>query len=120
MNISGIDSGADVAIQPDGKILITGNPQSVVGKANFEAARLTRNGSLDTTFGTNGIAFQPPDNVFTEPLVHSIAFQSDGKILVAGEVFPSQGNFSMFQLVRYKSNGSLDGLELLKWAHMTT
>jgi uncharacterized delta-60 repeat protein len=110
VNVSGIDSGADVAIQPDGKILVAGNPKSVVGKTNFEVARLNSNGSLDTTFGTNGIASQPPSDVFAEPFVHSIALQSDGKILVAGEVFPSQGNFSMFQLVRYNSDGSLDSI----------
>src|SRR5215510_9526870 len=42
----------DVAIQPDGKIVIAGrNPD---GEAYGELVRLNSDGSADTTFGTNG------------------------------------------------------------------
>ena len=53
---SGINQGKGVVIQTDGKILVAGNPN--VGRLNsdFWVARLNSNGSLDTSFGTNGIA----------------------------------------------------------------
>lgn len=57
----------------------------------------------DTTFGFGGIAY---DNV-TGHIPHSVAIQSDGKILVAGYRTLSLGGNQIF-LRRYNANGSLD------------
>ena len=106
---SGINQGKDVVIQPDGKILVTGNPTNT--RVEFGVARFNSNGSLDTSFGTNGIAshsIYPSDNL--DPgNVRFVALQSDGKILVAGEQRLVCCNVStLFQVIRYNSDGSED------------
>ena len=58
-------------------------------------------GSLDPTFGNNGIA------TTANTVANSAALQSDGKIVVAGSVANAQ-NFQQGGLLRYTSNGVLD------------
>src|SRR5215469_7269179 len=84
-----------VALQSDGKILVGGEvtPSCTVGSI----LRLNTNGSVDTTFGTNG--FVTISGLFpTGPVV----LQPDGKILVAGKEDLSG------LLARLDSNGQLD------------
>ncbi|MFZ1043449.1 MAG: hypothetical protein WCA79_15275 [Anaerolineales bacterium] len=109
VTISGINQGKGVVIQTDGKILVTGNPTN--SRVEFGVARLNSNGSLDTSFGTNGIASHSidPNSNFDPGNVRFVALQSDGKILVAGEEILVCCNVStLFQVIRYNSNGSLD------------
>src|SRR5215467_4643215 len=58
-------------------------------------------GSLDPTFGTNGIV------TTANTVADAAALQSDGKIVVAGSIANSQ-NFQQGGLLRYTSNGVLD------------
>jgi uncharacterized delta-60 repeat protein len=89
------------ALQPDGKILVTG--AGLIG-------RYTSEGQLDTTFGTGGIA------PLTDVLATAIALQSDGKILVVtGSGAPTELFSSPYlpipqasAIARYNTNGSLD------------
>jgi uncharacterized delta-60 repeat protein len=83
-----------VLIQPDGKILTSeSNSQPVVIRRNTD-------GSLDTSFGTNGIASYP----FTGfGFFHSITRQNDGKILLS-----HVNALSTIQIVRFNTNGTLD------------
>ena len=57
-NINGGNSEDDeansVAIQSDGKIVVAGSSLSASGDIAFALARYKTNGSLDSTFGTNG------------------------------------------------------------------
>lgn len=93
--------GADVvglAIQTDGKILASANGTI---RGGFELGRFNKDGSVDTTFGTNGFANAPPVN-----FAGALALQADGKILVLGSVanaFTSGG-----ALVRFDSTGVVD------------
>lgn len=67
-----------VVVQPDGKILIAGYFTTILGVTRNNIARLNPDGTLDQIFDPNvggpGL-----------PFVKSIALQSDGKILVAGQ-----------------------------------
>jgi uncharacterized delta-60 repeat protein len=63
-------------------------------------------GSLDPTFGTGGIV-TTSFNGFDDAIANVTAIQSDGKILVAGQV-PSSQNLGQVGLARYNTNGSLD------------
>jgi uncharacterized delta-60 repeat protein len=63
-------------VQPDGKILIGGNFNRVLGVARNNMARLNADGTLDTAFNPN-----------VSGSVHAIALQADGKILIGGEFF---------------------------------
>ncbi len=96
-------SGAYVSIQSDGKIVLAGSASNGLNDA-FVLVRYTPNGSLDTTFGTNGkvmIDFGGSNNAY------SSAIQPDGKIVIAGKGGNGSNN-SDFALARYKSDGSLD------------
>src|SRR2546427_11864816 len=51
----GRSSGANaIALQADGKILVTGDALTAQGPGDISVARYNSDGSLDTTFGTGG------------------------------------------------------------------
>ena len=95
----GDDIAFSVALQSDGKILVTGGSLN-----NFALIRYNSDGSLDTTFNGTGIVNTPigPAN----DTGWKVAVQSDLKIVVAGESF--NGSNTDFAVVRYNTNGSLD------------
>ncbi len=91
-----------VAIQPDGKIVAAGHAN--ISSANrFALARYLPSGTLDASFGTNGIVTTP---FFTgEAYAAAIAVLPGGKILVAGLAGDSVTDFA---LARYTAAGVLD------------
>jgi uncharacterized delta-60 repeat protein len=99
-NFGGIDQAFAAAIQPDGKIIAVGL-SNVSGNNDFALARYNANGSLDTTFGTNGTV---TTNVGGSDQANAVAIQPDGKIIAAG----SANTNTAFALARYNTNGSLD------------
>ena len=98
-----------IAIQADGKILAAGYSQSIItlNVMLFTLMRYNTNGSLDPTFGTDGIVTTSIGEYGSR--ANGIAIQTDGKIVLAGESQTS-GNFSpsVFALTRYNTNGSID------------
>ncbi len=79
-----------LAIQSDGKIIITGSTILI---------RYEENGTLDVDFGDNGIVEMDIES-------NAIAIQEDDAILVAGN--KDNGSDNDFALVRYEPDGSLD------------
>jgi uncharacterized delta-60 repeat protein len=104
MDFGGEDYASSVAIQSDGKIVVAGSSQKTLNSPyDFALARYTSNGILDTTFGSNG---KVTTDFGSYDTASSVAIQSDGKIVVAGESLRSpQYDFA---LARYDSDGSLD------------
>ena len=51
------DYAQDVAIQPDGKIVVSGSSTDAGNDNNVSLARYNADGSLDTGFGTGGKVF---------------------------------------------------------------
>ncbi len=92
---SDVASANAVTIQPDGKIVVGGGVPNQSGFPIPAVARYNTNGSLDTSFGTSGVATIPSIEDVTPT---AITLQSDGKIVAAGENF----------VVRYLSTGVLD------------
>ncbi len=90
-----------VAIQSDGKIVVGGYATDSNFTNQFTVARYNTNGSLDTSFGNNGVTITTTGLIST---INSVAIQSDGKILASGFT----GNNPQMLLVRYNSNGSID------------
>ena len=102
-----------VALQPNGKVVLAGTVADFSNgfTADFGLARLNTNGSLDTTFGGDGLV----TTSFADPLrVESVAGVAlepgTGAIVVAGTVQdPSNGFTEEFALARYNArDGSLD------------
>lgn len=98
------NSGAAVALQPDGKIVVAGSTSKGAGYADFAVARLQPNGSLDSSFGVGGRVVL--DITGGEDICRAVALQPDGKIVVAGSSPGASG--SDFSIARLLPNGSLD------------
>ncbi len=99
------DVARAVALQADGKIVLAGYANNASGSSNdFALVRYNSNGSPDATFGNGGKVTPLLDTV---DKAHALALQADGKIVVAGESYPSP-NGTNFLLMRYDINGSLD------------
>lgn len=87
-----------VVIQPDGKIIAAGFASN-----KFALARYNANGSLDSTFDTDGKVITAISNSVDQAF--AVVLQLDGKIVAAG--FTS-GTTQGFALARYNTDGSLD------------
>jgi uncharacterized delta-60 repeat protein len=66
------------ALQPDGRVVLTGVALSPLGATSVATVRLLRNGGFDPSFGSKGIAMQPGAGV------NAVALQGDGRIVIAG------------------------------------
>ncbi len=71
---------------------------------DFAVARYNTNGSLDTSFDTDGKLNTPFGS--TTDTANAVAIQPDGKIIVAGSTY--NGTNDDFALARYNVDGSLD------------
>src|SRR5215468_3450092 len=100
----GSSAGAgNVAIQPDGKLVVAGTI-SQNGRTDFAVSRYNTDGTLDAGFGVGG---KVTTDFFDGYDVGSgVVIQADGKIVVGGTV--GTNPFADFGLARYNSNGTLD------------
>jgi uncharacterized delta-60 repeat protein len=100
---SNINRGTNIAIQADGKMVVSGT-SSNVGVNLTVVVRLNPDGSFDPTFGPygNGIL----DIYDNAVLSHKLAIRPDGKILLAGNYIDGPETVSMFYLLN--SDGSPD------------
>lgn len=89
----------NVAVQPDGKVLVTGGGGE---EAVFSVARLLPNGLPDPEWGLTGIVTTP---LGVPALSTAVAVQPDGKVVAVGVAGSPNGDFA---IVRYLPNGSLD------------
>jgi len=85
------------AIQSDGKIVAGGYFENE-NKSNIALVRYNTNGSLDNTFGTNGIVTTTTG--ISSDHAFSIAIQSDKKIVAAGFSY-TDIDYSVFTIARY-------------------
>lgn len=98
--------GNAVAIQSNGRILVGGNADST-----GTIVRYMPDGSLDASFGTNGVVvFAPPvgpgELEFT---ITEIAVLSNGKILAAGRAtYYLTSPLQQIYVARFNSNGTVD------------
>ncbi|MGE0635281.1 MAG: T9SS type A sorting domain-containing protein [Bacteroidia bacterium] len=93
-----------VAIQSDGKIVVTGGIYNV-NNFDVRVVRYNADGSLDNTFDTDGLVRTAVTANYND-YANDVEIQSDGKIVVAG--FANSGLEANFMLLRYNSDGSLD------------
>ena len=103
-SVGGLDRINRVFVQPDGKILAGGHG-SVNSTLNFVLLRYNADGSLDTTFDTDGIATLL---IKASSAAYDIAVQPNGKIIAAGVSSTGTTASVNFALARFNTNGSLD------------
>ena len=87
-----------VALTPGSQIVIGGGFTSFNGTQRNGVARLNINGSLDTTFNPG---------LGADGVVHAVAAQSDGKVLLGGNFTHINGTVRNY-LARLNADGSLD------------
>ena len=92
---------AALALTPVGKIVVVGTSSALI-HPKFALARYNSDGSLDSSFGTNGIVV----NTIRTDANHAraVVLQPDNKIVIAGDDSPAQ----KFALFRYNPDGSPD------------
>lgn len=89
---------ADIAVQPDGKIIAVGGFIEYGGATRDRVVRMNADGSLDESFDP-GVG---PDST-----VVSVALQSDGKIVIGGAFSQLNGN-DIRGVARLNANGTSD------------
>jgi uncharacterized delta-60 repeat protein len=100
-----------MALRPDGRILVAGNLSRPDVGLDFLFVQFRSNGTLDTSFGTNG-PFPNLSGAITVDLgghdsVSALAIQSDGRVVAAGSLWLSSTD-QRFALARLTANGVLD------------
>jgi uncharacterized delta-60 repeat protein len=100
---NGNDCGRLLAIQPDGKIVLTGYTHN---GENYDVLlmRLNADGTLDTGFGTNGVSSY--NNGDRNDYGRGLTLQSDGKIVMTAR--STGGGTSIAMMMRYGTDGRLD------------
>jgi uncharacterized delta-60 repeat protein len=111
------EAGADVAIQPDGKIVVAGYADDGVvwdspTWGEFALARYNPDGSRDASFGADGVV----SDAFgaSQVRANAVAIQDDGKIVVGGHArfgYPGSGlhwDYFDFAVARYHPDGTRD------------
>ena len=95
--------GEDVAVLPDRKLLVAGvtwATETDYASYDFALVRYNPDGSLDTSFGSNG---KVTTDFGAAEIGYAVAVQPDGKIVVGGASIPGALAFA-----RYNPDGSLD------------
>lgn len=96
--LSGIYVITDIITQPDDKILISGDFKAVPGSKSNGIIRLEKDGNIDTTFESLGIA---------NGIITDLDVDSQNRILVAGN-FDSFNNHRVNKICRIYNTGQLD------------
>lgn len=100
------DDFEDVVLQSDGKMVAVGTVYSG-GNQDILIVRYDSSGTIDTTFGTNGVTSV---NIASgsNDYANGVALQSDGKILVAAYTINSGNTERNFIVLRLTTGGALD------------
>lgn len=87
-----------MVLLPDGKIMIAGDITTYNGTTRNRVARITANGSLDTSFDPG----PGPDLI-----VLAMAAQADGKVIIGGS-FTTVSGTALSRIARLNANGTVD------------
>ncbi|MDP4015142.1 MAG: hypothetical protein U0990_02945 [Candidatus Nanopelagicales bacterium] len=93
-------AGSSVAVQTDGKIIVTGSFTKAGGTSAPRIARFNTDGTPDTSFNAS-------TNGGLNKAGHSVAVQTDGKIIVTGS-FTKAGGTSAPRIARFNADGTPD------------
>lgn len=103
INVTGSGSIRAMALQSDGKIIAAGYSYFSL-QESFILARYNTDGTLDESFGLDGIAMTDVSVDFDK--INAVAIQSDGKIVAAGYTETATGKD--MAIVRYMPDGGID------------
>ncbi|SEC81922.1 DUF11 domain-containing protein [Streptomyces sp. TLI_105] len=104
-DLGGFAGAQGMAVQPDGRIVTIGYGYSDQTSGDFTLTRHNPDGSLDPTFGGDGVVTTDFGTNNDEGM--ALALQADGKIVAVGGSTDIAGN-GTWATARYNADGSLD------------
>jgi uncharacterized delta-60 repeat protein len=96
LDLGGSEFANDVAVQPDGKIVVVGS-----SGRGLTVIRFLSDGTFDGDFGSSGIVIVPISGEY--PKARAVDVQPDGKIVTVGDVSETE-----LLLVRFLDDGTRD------------
>ncbi len=104
---------ADLLLQPDGKIIKGITYDYYSGKGQFQLERYNTDGSIDKSYGVNGVAsytFGLGQSGLWSTKMQDIAFQPDGKIVCTGYSGKDESNNDKLGMAvcRFMPDGTVD------------
>jgi uncharacterized delta-60 repeat protein len=107
--LGGCDGAADVAVQPDGRIVVVGSVGTGFSPTDVTVVRYNTDGSLDNSFDGDGRAVAGSNR---SEGASAVLLQPDVKILVAGTTgngnYPYRTDNQHKIVLRFQPDGSLD------------
>ena len=98
----------DIAVQPDGKIVLAGSADFSVGNERAALARLDSSGNLDAAFNGTGKMTLANGFAYNTFRLNAIAIASNGKIVGVGEGLTTPEPASEAVAARVLANGTAD------------
>ena len=102
---TGIEEAKAAILQEDGKIVVAGFAQFAATGKDFLVARYLTDGTLDNTFGTNGV-WTMDLQLGSDDVAHSMVIDATGRIILAGS--SDDGANKNAAMMRLLSDGTLD------------
>jgi len=100
--------GIHVALQPSGKLIVSGDATDSMSHQAYGVARYSSGGAPDPSFGIGGLVVTQPSNAATpSSLPYGLVVQPNGKIVLVGGAQNSSGG-ELLTLARYTPDGTLD------------
>lgn len=98
------EGASGLALQPDGKMVLSGYYASLSNSDDFALCRIGADGNIDSTFGIGGKVSTPFGTGIDQS--SGVAVQPDGKIISVGYAFINGA--SQFVATRHNGNGTAD------------
>ena len=107
-------SAAGLAIEPNGDYLAVGAGTTSSGVSTFEVTRFTSSGTLDPTFGSDGVVTTTFPGASDGAAADAVLVEPDGDILVGGQASVpgttrNEPVITEGALALYSSSGALEG-----------
>jgi uncharacterized delta-60 repeat protein len=103
--LSSTDTGYSLIQDTNGKLVVAGTSYNGLDD-DIAIVRYNTDGSLDTSFDTDGIMTYDPGSTGLSQGVADIIQQSDGKLVIAGKI--ANNPYPDFMLLRFSSAGVVD------------
>lgn len=99
------DAGLDLEVQNNGRLVLGGTAGNGFAANDFVVCRFNQDGTIDSTFGTNGYTLSEISSFFSG--IEGIALQDDGKIVAVGIAASANNDMG---IVRYQGDDVATGI----------